>query len=57
VVRAGRARLPSFLLESFEEEEWTRDASTALGWIEMTDAGWERARALLAEHFGIVVGR
>lgn len=57
MVRAGRARLPSFLLESFEEEEWTRDASTALGWIEMTDAGWERARALLAEHFGIVVGR
>jgi len=50
-----RPRIPSLFLEAFEEEGWIEDANTTLGWVCLTDAGWERARGLLRAHFGIVV--
>ena len=48
-----RPQLP--FLDTFEEEGWIDDANTSLGWIELTEAGSTRARALLEKHFGITV--
>ena len=56
--RRDRLRVRPWIpfLESFEHEGWIEDSNTALGWVELTEEGHARAREMLENHFGIVLG-